>query len=159
MSLGFDASRLSNVEASHGTNHTGHGAQKSHEGGINVGALIGIIGQLLTIITAIILIVVALLHRAQFHKLLLIWLGWAVFGVVTITVALIVRVVVYKTDFIDIFITLVFCAYVIACFWFVMSYYKFLDQMVDREDDNNGGSSNKREFSAIEKSRETDGAV
>ena len=150
--MGFEAHKLSG--GGNGRNDTGHGGKRSDKDGVNAGALIAVIGQLITIITAIILIVVAALHRAKLRKLLLIWLGWAVIGVVVIIIALIIRLVVYKTHFIDIFITLVFCAYIIICFWFVLSYYKFLDPMGDHPGVNYDASGKDGDFLAVEKQPE-----
>ena len=137
MALGFDASKLHLGKPEHGGNKTEssdkrHGGK--HEGKLNTAALTGVIAQVISIVAAVCLIVVAALHRVKFRPVLLVWLVWTIIGLVIIIVTMIVRVAVFKSHFIDIIITLLASAYLIFSFWIVLSYYKFLGDLEDRPD-------------------------
>lgn len=155
MALGFDASRLNLFKAEHGAKHNKtesagkrHG---KHEGKVNIAALAGVIAQVISIIIAVSLIVVAALHKAKFRPVLLVWLVWTVIGLVIIIITMIIRVVVYRSHFIDIIITLVFSAYLIFSFWIVLSYYNFLGNLGDHPEVKYDPSATDKEILAEEK--------
>ena len=146
--MGLSASKLSTNSASK-RNETAPSGQNAHKNGgsTNAGALIDVLAQSIAIFVAVILIVVAAQNKTKFRRLLLIWFAWVILEIVLVSVGMIVGVVEHKSNFIDIFISLVVCVYIMASFWFVYSYYKLL--AIDPAAATYNGSSKEKEFSAI----------
>ena len=144
----MSASKLISHSVS-GRNETAPSGQNAQQNGdgTNAGALIDVLTQSIAIVVAIILILVAAHNKTKFRRLLLIWFVWVIVEIVLVSVGMIVGVVEHKSNFIDIFISLVVCVYIMASFWFVYSYYKLL--AIDPAAANYSGSSNEKEFSAI----------
>lgn len=115
--------------------------------GINIAAVAGLVGQLLTIIIAFSLIAVAILHRAKFRKMMIVWLAWSGGGLGMIIVALFIRIANHQTDAIDISITLIFVVYELFCVWLVISYYKLLSTRAHDENDGYNMFANQNDFS------------
>lgn len=133
--MGFAASGLYSPQSAEGKNKTQSvGSKSDNDGGdIHVNALIGVIAQTITIIVAVSLIVVAAIHRAKFQRLLLVWLGWTIVALLITVVLMIVGIVVFKSTFVDIALSLVSIGYMIVSFWLVLSYYKFFAASGDRQ--------------------------
>ena len=153
MALGFNAASIHAANEKNRTKSTGRQPKRKAET-IDVAAVIGVIAQLLIILVAISLIVVAIKHKAKFRKLLAIWLGFTFGGLIIIIISLFVRVIVYKTHYIDILITLGFCGYEVVCFWLVVSYYKLLGALGDHHDVGYDAFANENDFSSLEKPTE-----
>jgi len=153
LALGFNAASIHAGHRKSRTNSTGTQAHRKAET-IDVAAVIGVIGQLLIIFVAISLIMVAVKHKAKFRKVLTIWLGFTFGGLIIIIVSLFVRVIVYKTHYIDIIITLGFSCYEVICIWLVVSYYKLLGALGDHHDVGYDAFANENDFSSLEKPTE-----
>ena len=150
MALGFDASRISYSVGKNKTESTGNSSSHNETETIDVAAIVGVVVHTLTIIIAGILIAVAILHKAKFRRVLLIWLVFTVMWIVITIIALFIRVIVYKTGYIDIFITFVFCFYEVICCWLVWSYYKLLKAVGDHHQVGYDVFANDNEFAAME---------
>ena len=156
--LGFDASRIYySAGEKNETTPQSHDKKSGKETeSVNVPALVGVIAQLIIIIVAVTLIVVAVLHRAKFRKILLIWIILTLAGLVISFVSLLVRVIVYKTSWIDVLITLAFAFYEGLCCWLVLSYYKLLAALGNHHEVGYDVFANENDFSTMEKSTTAD---
>ena len=148
--LGFQAANIYYSEE--GKNKTAAADKKPDKEKeiINIPALVIVIGQLLVIVIAVSLIVIAVLHRAKYRKVLLVWLVLAFTGLIISIVSLFIRVILYKTGWIDILVTLIIGCYEGICCWLVLSYYKYLAAVVNHQGVGYNVFANENDFSTVE---------